>query len=450
MVESSTVERERAEEQRTAAGMPHAGGNGSRQPATKRSIWARSSTRLRVLVIAGAVVLLAAGAFLYHHFAGWESTDDAQIDAYINPISPRVAGYVRRVTVDNNVYVKAGTVLVEIDPRDYQVALDSASAEYANDLASAQATQVNVPITSVNTSSQIRTAQAGVSNAQAGIAAEEKQLEAAHASLAQAQANDSKAQDDVDRYKLLVAKNEISQQQYSQAVDSARATHAAVVAAQASVAAAERQVDQARARLIQAEAEVQSALTGPHQVSAQRSRARAAAALVQRAKSALEQAQLNLQYTTIVAPVDGIVDRRSVQVGQYVSPGQQLMSIVQIDNIWVTANFKETQLRNMRAGQGVVVHVDTYNHDYRARVLNIAGGSGAVFSLLPPENATGNYVKVVQRIPVKIVFERGQDPEHLLRPGMSVEPRVRVTDSGADGIKTASLTEANARRHGED
>jgi membrane fusion protein (multidrug efflux system) len=382
--------------------------------------------------------------FLYRHFAGWESTDDAQIDAYINPVSPRVAGYVRQVNVDNNVYVKAGTVLVEIDPKDYQVALDTAEAGYANDLATAQATQVNVPITSVNTSSQLRTTQAGVTNAQAGIAAAEKQLDAARASHAQAEANDAKAQDDVTRYKLLVSKNEIADQQYSQAVDSAKATRAAVVSAQASVAASANQVEQARARLVQAEADVQSALTGPHQVSAQRSRAQAANALAKRAKSELEQAQLNLHYTTIVAPVDGMVDRRSVQVGQYVSPGQQLMSIVQIDNIWVTANFKETQLKNMRAGQGVIVHVDTYNHDYRGRVLNIAGGSGAIFSLLPPENATGNYVKVVQRIPVKIVFERGQDPDHLLRPGMSVEPRVRVADSAGNAVKAAALTQANA------
>ena len=426
MVESPAVEQEQVEEHHGEMRTPQGAKADFGRLGAKRGIWRRSSARLRVLVIAGALGLLVLGAFLYHRFSGWESTDDAQIDAYINPVSPRVAGYVKRVTVDNNVYVKAGTVLVEIDPSDYQVALESARAEHANDLASAQATQVNVPITSVNTSSQLRTAQAGVSNAQAGIAAAEKQLQAAQASLVQAEANDAKAQDDVSRYKLLVTKNEISEQQYSQAVNGAKATHAAGTAAQASMAAAENQVDQARARLSQAEAEVQSALTGPRQVSVQRSRALAADALVQKAKSALDQAQLNLQYTTIVAPVDGIVDRRSVQIGQYVSPGQQLMSLVQIDNIWVTANFKETQLNDMRAGQEVMVHVDTYNRDYKGRVLNIAGGSGAIFSLLPPENATGNYVKVVQRIPVKILFDKGQDPDHLLRPGMSAGPRVRV------------------------
>jgi membrane fusion protein (multidrug efflux system) len=424
MVESPVLEQ--MEERHGEIRRPEGTDADFRRLGPKRGIWRRSSARLRVLVISAALVLLVLGAFLYHQFSGWESTDDAQIDAYINPVSPRVAGYVKRVTVDNNVYVKAGTVLVEIDPRDYQVALESARAEYANDLASAQATQMNVPITSMNTSSQLRTAQAGVSNAQAGIAAAEKQLEAAQASLAQAEANDAKAQDDVSRYKPLVTRNEISQQQYSQAVNSARATHAAGTAAQASMAAAENQVDQARARLAQAEAEVQSALTGPRQVSVQRSRALAANAMVQKAKSALEQAQLNLQYSTIVAPVDGIVDRRSVQVGQYVSPGQQLMAVVQIDNVWVTANFKETQLNDMRAGQEVMVHVDSYNRDYKGRVLNIAGGSGAIFSLLPPENATGNYVKVVQRIPVKILFDKDQDPDHLLRPGMSAGPRVRV------------------------
>ena len=392
------------------------------QPRSTR----RTRRRRNILVIIAALVLAGAGVLLYMHYAGWESTDDAQIDGYLNPINSRIAGYVSRVNVDNNVYVRAGMVLAEIDPSDYRVAVKSSQAAYANSHASARAALLNVPITSANTSSQLQTASASVSNALAGIAAAQKGLESSRALLAQAEANNAKAQDDVSRYQLLVAKEEIPQQQYVQAVNTAKAAAAAVEAARASVAGSETQVTQARARLTQAEAEVQAAHTGPRQVSGQRSRAEAAKAMVDQADAALQQAQLNLGYTRITAPVDGIVARRSVQVGQYVAPGQELLSIVQIDNIWVTANFKETQLKNMRTGQPVVIHVDTYDRDYRGHVLNIAGGSGAVFSLLPPENATGNYVKVVQRIPVKIVFDQGPDPNHLLRPGMSAEPKVRV------------------------
>ncbi|PYV15429.1 MAG: hypothetical protein DMG21_15100 [Acidobacteria bacterium] len=270
--------------------------------------------------------------------------------------------------------------------------------------------------------------QADGENAEAGLAAAERQFDAAQAYLRQAEANDLKAQDDVNRYKPLAAKDEIPQQRYVHAVDTEKATVAAVETARASAAAAEQGVTQARAKLSQARAELQYARTRPQQISVQRSRAQAAEAETEKAGAVLEQTQLNLQYTTIVAPVSGIVGQRSVQPGQNVAPGQQLMTIVPLDsqNIWVTANFKETQLKYMRPGQPVKISVDTYGRTYTGHVLNIAGASGARFSLLPPENATGNYVKVVQRIPVKIVFEKGQDPEHLLRPGMSVEPNVKV------------------------
>jgi membrane fusion protein (multidrug efflux system) len=386
----------------------------------------RARRRRKTLIITAAIALIGLGVVLYLHYAGWESTDDAQIDGYLNPITSRIGGYIIRVGVDNNVYVKTGTVLAEIDPTDSRVALQSAQAAYANSEASARAALLNIPITSANTSSQLQTAGASVRNAEAGIAAAQRSLEAARATLAQAEANDAKAQDDVSRYRLLVTKEEIAQQRYVQAVNTAKATSAAVEAARASVAASATQVTQSRARLTQAEAEVSAAQTGRHQVSGERSRAHAAKAMVEQARAAVQQAKLNLGYARITAPVDGIIARRSVQIGQYIAPGQELMSVVQIDNVWVTANFKETQLKTMRPGQPVVIHVDTYNRDYRGHVLNIAGGSGAVFSLLPPENAPGNYVKVVQRIPVKITFDQGQDPNRLLRPGMSVEPKVRV------------------------
>ena len=382
----------------------------------------------KIVLVVLALALVAISIPLYRHYIAWESTDDAQIDGYIYPVSCRVSGYVVRVTVDDNQYVQAGTVLVQLDPKDYQVAVANAKATWANLGASSEAARINVPLTSVNTSSALSTAQADLENAQAGVATAQAQFEAAQAALRQAEANDLKAQDDVNRYKPLAAKDEIPQQVYTQAVDTQRATAAAVEAAKASAAAAEQNVTAARAKVAQAQAELHYAETRPQQISVQRSRAEAAEAQRAQAQAALQQAQLNLQYTTVVAPVSGIVGQRSVQPGQNVSLGQQLMTVVPLDseNIWVTADFKETQLTYMRPGQPVKISVDTYGRSYDGHVLNIGGATGARYSLLPPENATGNYVKVVQRIPVKIVFEKGQDPEHLLRPGMSVEPKVKV------------------------
>jgi membrane fusion protein, multidrug efflux system len=382
----------------------------------------------RVVLVLGLAVILIAGGIYWWRSTAWESTDNAQIDGFVFPISSRVSGYVTRVMVDDNQYVEAGTVLVQLDPKDYEVAVAIAQGKLANDEASAAALTTGVPITSTDTASQISTAQADIDGAKAGVAAAERQFDAALASLREAEANDLKAQDDVARYKPLAAKDEIPQQQYTTAVSSQRATAAAVEAARASAAAAEDTVTQARTKIAQAQATLQSARTAPEQVSVQRSRARAAEAQTRSAAAELQQAQLNLQYTTIVAPVAGLVGRRSVQPGQNVSEGQQLLTIVPLDssNIWVTANFKETQLKYMRPGQPAKISVDAYGRTYDGRVLNIAGASGARYSLLPPENATGNYVKVVQRIPVRIVFDRGQDPEHLLRLGMSVEPNVRI------------------------
>jgi membrane fusion protein (multidrug efflux system) len=385
--------------------------------------------RTRTLMLAAiALVLIASAGVWYWRSMGSESTDNAQIDGFIYPISSRVSGHVSRVMVTENQYVEAGTVLAQLDPKDYQVAVAVARATLANDEASAAAIRSTVPITSTDTASQLSTAQADVANANAGLAGAQRQFEAAQAALREAEANDLKAQDDIMRYQPLAAKDEIPQQQFSQAVNSQRATAAAVEAAGASAAASEQTVTQARARLAQAEAQLRSAGTRPEQIAAQRSRALAAEAQAQRSAAALQQAQLNLQYTAILAPVSGVVGQRSVQPGQNVSPGQQMMTVVPLDsqNIWVTANFKETQLKYMRSGQPATISVDAYGRTYQGRVLNIAGASGARYSLLPPENATGNYVKVVQRIPVKIVFDQGQDAEHLLRIGMSVQPNVRI------------------------
>ncbi|MGH9547027.1 MAG: HlyD family secretion protein [Terriglobales bacterium] len=398
-------------------------------PASERDLrWKQASRnpRFRLALIVGGIVLLVAGFFLWRYLGSYESTDDAQIDGHLNSISTRVSGHVVKLLVNDNQYVEAGTPLVEIDPRDYQVAVAKASAAYRDALATAESMQVDVPITSVNTGSQLSAAQADVNGAGAGISVARQQLEAARAQLEQAIANDIKAQNDVGRYKQLVDKQEISHQQYDQAVAAARSSAAGVAAARASAAAAEQMVSQAQAKHQQAEANLRSAGTGPQQISITRSRAQSALAQAQQKKAELEQATLNLQYTHVAAPVSGIVSNRTVEVGQNVQIGQELMKIINLDDIWVTANFKESQLRYMRPGQRATISVDAYGKKYNGHVQSIAGASGALFSLLPPENATGNYVKVVQRIPVKITFDPGETKEHILRPGMSVEPKVWV------------------------
>jgi membrane fusion protein (multidrug efflux system) len=399
-------------------------------PASDRDLRWKSfragNPRFRVFLIVGIIVLLVAGFFLWRYFDSYEDTDDAQIDGHLNSISARVSGHVLKLLVDDNQYVPMGTPLIEIDPKDYQVAVDRAKADYADAVALAEAARVNVPITSVNTNSQTSSAQADVENANAGIAAARQQFSAAKAQLAEAEANNVKAQNDLVRYKQLVDKQEISEQQYDQALAAAHAGTASVDAARASASAADNQVRQAQSRLLQAQANLRAAATGPQQVETFRSRAQSAQAQADQKKAALEQAELNLQYTVIVAPVNGAVTNRTVEVGQNVSIGQELMRVINLDDIWVTADFKETQLKRMQVGQRVTIHVDTNGKDYKGHVQSIAGASGAITSLLPPENATGNYVKVVQRIPVKITFDPGETKEHVLRPGMSVEPKVWV------------------------
>ena len=385
----------------------------------------RSRPRARILLIGAILVLLAGALYAWHYFTTYESTDDAQVDGHLMPLSARISGYIAKVHVDDNQDVKAGTVLAEIDPKDYQIAVDKAQADLADAEAAARAWNINVPITSTTTSSQVSASEADVENTRAGITAAQQQYDAAQAQLAQAQANDVKTQNDLARYKQLVDKQEVSQQVYDQANAAAKASTAVVAAAQASAAAAAQQVMQARSRLAQAEANLRGARTGPQQVASTRARALAADAMVKQRQAVLEQAQLNLQYTKIVAPANGIV-MKTVEVGMNVQPGQQLFSIVPLDDVWVTANFKETQLKHMQPGQPAKIKVDANGRTYRGHVDSIAGSSGARLSLLPPENATGNFVKVVQRVPVKIVLDPGQNSDHSLRLGMSVEPTVQV------------------------
>jgi len=384
------------------------------------------SPRLRMFMIVGLVVLLVAGFFLWRYFSSYESTDDAQIDGHLNPVSARVGGHVLKLLVEDNQVVHAGQPLVQIDPSDYQVAVARAKADFDNAVAMARAAGVNVPITSTSTSSQLAAAEAEVVTAQASQAAAQQQFDAANAQMAQAEANNVKAQNDLARYKQLVSKQEISQQQYDQAYAAAQAGSASVDAARSAASAAQQQIRVAQSKVTQAQANLRAAQTGPQQVHAIRAQAQSAEAMVEAKKAALDQAQLNLNYTTVVAPVDGVVTNRTVEVGQNVQPGQELMRVINLDDIWVTANFKETQLGDMRINQEATIHVDSTGKDYKAHVQSIAGASGAVTSLLPPENATGNYVKVVQRIPVKITFDKGETSHHELRPGMSVEAKVWI------------------------
>ncbi len=370
-----------------------------------------------------ALLLIVGAVLLWSYFASYESTDDAQVDVHLYPISARISGYVIKVNVNDNQYVQQGTVLVEIDPKDYEVAVEKAQADLANAEATAKSLNINIPITSVNTSSQLTSATSDVSNANAGIIAAEKQLAAAHAQVEQAQANDVKAQDDLQRYKRLVANQNVSEQTYDQALAASKASTATVAAATANEAAAQQAVQQAKDKLAQAEANHRAAQTGPQQVAVTHARALAAIADVQQKRATLEQAQLNLQYTKIVAPVSGEVNK-NVVVGLNVQPGQQLLTIVPLEEVWITGNFKETQLKHMRPGQRVTIDVDANGGSYKGHVDSIAGATGPLFSLLPPENATGNYVKIVQRIPVKIILDPGENRDHLLRPGMSVEPKV--------------------------
>jgi len=387
-----------------------------------------SSAGFRIGIGIGVLVLLVVGLFVYRYVSSYESTDDAQIDGHVNSVSARVSGHVINLNVEDNQFVQAGTVLVEIDPADYQVAYERAKADFEDAQAAAVAAGVNVPITSVNTASQVSASEADVSSARAGIQVAKQQFEAAKAQLQQAEANNVKAQNDLSRYKQLVDKQEISQQQYDQATAASKASTAGVEAARASADAAQQQVTQAQGKLVQAQANFSTANTAPKQMEITRARAASALAEAQRKKADLDQAALNLQYTKIVAPVNGIVSNRSVEVGQNVAPGQELMKVINLDDVWITANFKETQLRKMKVGQRVTIDVDANGRSYNGKVDSIAGASGARFSLLPPENATGNYVKVVQRIPVKIVLDSGSTKDHQLRPGMSVLPKVWIRE----------------------
>lgn len=421
-----------AEQQRGAPAPPQ---NQPDQPAKKPGISRAVKWTIGLVVL----VALAVGGFMYWSYASVrESTDDAQIDGHIYPVSAMIDGTLTDVLIENNQYVQAGAVLGHIDPRYYQAAVDKARGDLAVAIANEKEFQTGVPITTINTTTELSGAEAGVAEQNAKIATAERQVSAANERLATAQARvrevqatAAKANSDLARMKPLVAKEEISRQQYDAVVAAATNANAAVDSAQSQVkeaqqgiAVAQAVLDQERAHMSEVRVRVQAAQSGPQQVAAKRAQAESSAAAVQQKQAALAQAEIDLGYTTLRAPIAGVISQRNMEIGQTVAKGQPLVTVVPLNDVWVTANFKESQLKNMHPGQPVEIDVDAYGKTYKGHVESIAAATGARFSLLPPENATGNYVKVVQRVPVRIFFEPGQDPNHNLRPGMSVTPTV--------------------------
>ena len=358
----------------------------------------------------------------------FESTDDAQIDGHLDVVSARITGTVVYINpnVEDNQYVEAGTVLVALDPNDYQAELDHAKAELATREAAAHSAGINVPITGASAFSRLHLAEAARAEAVAGLDAEQANLLAAQHRVAQDEAVYARSERDRVRYQALVAKHEISRSDYDARETEAVTASQTLESDRAAVEAIQEKIEQARHLVSEREARIQEAETAPQQVVDAQAKSQSSLAEVERARADVRAAELNLSYTNIYAPVSGVIGRKTVELGQRIQASQSLLAIVPLDDIWVTADFKETQLKYMRPGQPVTVHVDTFDRDYEGTVENLPGAAGTLFSLLPPENASGNFVKVVQRLPVRIRFNRDQDPQHLLRPGMSVEPTVKV------------------------
>jgi membrane fusion protein (multidrug efflux system) len=395
--------------------------------------WANPKFRWAVLGAGVALLLLTLSLLAYYH--NRVSSDDAQVDGHIIPIAAKIYGNVAEVLVTDNQEVKAGQVLVRIDPRDYQARVDQARAALALAESQAQAANVSVPWTEETTQSgsssaeaQLASAQAEYEKAKAAYARDSiAELAYARANVAARQANCDRAQADLERMKPLLAKAEISQQQFDAYLAGARVAESELQAAKEKLASAEKGAEIAKAAMLSAQAKVEQARAGVLQAQANHKQvairtadASSALAAVQQARANLAAAELQLGYTTVVAPSAGVVTKKSVEVGQIVQPGQGLLVLVPLHDIWVTANFKETQLAKVRPGQQAEIQVDMYGKTFTGHVDSIAGATGARLSLLPPENATGNYVKVVQRIPVKIVLDLLPSEPAVLRPGMNV------------------------------
>ena len=397
-------------------------------PAEKPWGFAMLKPYRKALFIALAVVVLAGGAAAWNYFSSYESTDDAQVDGHLHQISARISGTILNVNpaVEDSHYVEVGTVLAEIDPADYQADRDRAQADYARLQAGSLAAEKDISVISSGSNGRLDLANAAVSEAENSVATEKASLQVAQARLAQAQANFTRAENDRQRFERLLAKHEISQSEYDRVATEATTDDSGVTAGKADIIASQQRIAQAQSRLAERKADLLSAKSAPQQIASSRAKATAAVSDAGRARALLTTAQLNLGYTKIIAPVSGIIGRKTVEAGQRVQPGQQLLTIIPVDDLWITANFKETQLQKMKPGQAVTIRADASGHDYHGHIDSLGGATGSKFSLLPAENATGNYVKVVQRVPVRIVLDPGENADHRLRPGMSVEPKVKL------------------------
>jgi membrane fusion protein, multidrug efflux system len=383
---------------------------------------------VKILVVLAVLAGAGEGAMqLWGYFDSYESTDDAQIEGHLNGIGSRISGTVIAVHFENNQRITAGEVLVELDPRDYRVTLEQAKASMGLAASQLTAERPNVPITQTSNESLVATSEANITQAEAAVAQAERDYDSTIADLRQAEANNTRAQADEVRYRGLVEKEEVSRTLYDQKLADAKADEAAAEAKRASSEAARRVIAQRQASLLAARTQLSEAVqNNPRRLVLREATVQMRQANIAVFKSQIDQAELNLSYARIIAPVGGIAGKKSVEVGEQVRPGQQLLAISQTDEVWVTANFKETQLRRMHPGQTVSVSVDALDRKFDGLIESMPGATGAVYSVLPPENATGNYVKVVQRLPVRIRLKRDQAGLDLLHPGMSVEPVVRV------------------------
>src|SRR6266849_1561380 len=400
--------------------------SGSEKPESASGVSSRRFSRW-ILLLSAAIAVTGASLWWFHS-QNYESTDDAQIEGHLDLVSARISGTVTYINprVENNQLVEAGTLLMELDPRDYAAELEHAKANLDTRTAEARSAQVTVPIVDASAFGQLHSAEAAKEQALASVDSEQANLVAAQHKLRQDEAIYARAERDRVRYQALVEKHEISRSDYDARETEATAAAQAVEGDRAAITSREQKIAEARSLVTQREAQIEAARIAPQQVTDARAKSDSAAGHTEQARADLHTAQLNLSYTKIYAPVSGVIGRKTVELGHRVQPGQSLLVIVPIDDIWITANFKETQLKRMRPGQPVTIRVDNFGRDYKGKVESLPGAAGPLFSLFPPENATGNYVKVVQRFPVRIRFDKDQDDGHLLRPGMSVEPTVEV------------------------
>ena len=400
--------------------------SGSEKPESTNGVLSRRFSRWILILIAAIAV---AGASLWWvRSQNYESTDDAQVEGHLDLVSSRISGTVLFIDpkVENNRFVEAGTLLMELDPRDYAAELEHAKANLVTKVAEAHSAQVTVPIVDASAFGQLHSAEAAKAQALASVESEQANLVAAQHKLQQDEAIYARAERDRVRYQALVERREISRSDYDARETEAAAAAQAVEADRAAIVSREQKIAEARSLVVQREAQIEAARIAPQQVTDARAKSESAGGHLEQARADLHTAQLNLSYTKVYAPVSGVIGRKTVELGHRVQPGQSLLVIVPLDDIWITANFKETQLKHMRPGQSVIIRVDTFGRDFKGTVESLPGAAGPFFSLFPPENATGNYVKVVQRFPVRIRLNKDQDSEHTLRPGMSVEPTVDV------------------------